>query len=99
MKCTIERRIKVNNEENEKIEYLKKELERKGLKVKISVVLEEKENVKMLSSTKKIDEEKKKVMQKLQSGGSFFKKKGGGGEIEGLKYEKKEVIIKIEVEV
>lgn len=143
MKCEITRRVKVNAEEKEKIEYIKKELEKKGLIVRISVIDEENGEVEYLgrdiskmpemwkmpgmpgmpgmpeisgmwesknimkpteikdpreisnpyrSFKEMLDKEKEKSMNKLKGG------KKGGEPIPGLKYELKEVTIKIEVE-
>ena len=44
MKCEIKRKVKVNAEEKEKIEYIKRELEKKGLKVTISTIIINEEN-------------------------------------------------------
>jgi hypothetical protein len=125
MKCEVKRRIEVNAEEKEKLLYLKRELEKKGLKVKISVDSsstgengkieylgkempsftlnnwESKEiNPKEIkdpyrSFKELLDGEKEKAMLELKGGGW---KKGGGEPIDGMKYELKEVTIKIEVE-
>lgn len=141
MKCEIKRRVEVSVEEKEKIVYLKKELEKRGLKVKISVdtteegkheevqylgremtkmpelwgmpslsgistkILEAKEYMKSReiqnpteinnpyrSFKELLDGEKNKTMSELKGG------KKGGEQVDGMKYELKEVIIKIEVE-
>lgn len=153
MKCEIKRRVDVNAEEKEKLLYIKRELEKKGLKVKISVDTSpesETENVEYLgreptkmpilwgfkpitpgqeteSSTEStttttksfwdneffkpreiknpkeiknpyrsfkelLDGEKEKAMEELKGG------KKGGEPIDGMKYELKQVTVKIEVE-
>jgi hypothetical protein len=125
MKCEVKRRIEVNAEEKEKLLYLKRELEKKGLKVKISVdssstgengkieylgkempsftlnnwgskEINPKEIKDPYRSFKELlDGEKEKAMLELKGGGW---KKGGGEPIDGMKYELKEVVVKIEVE-
>jgi len=153
MKCEVKRRIEVNAEEKEKLLYLKRELEKKGLKVKISVdnsnseegskeveylgremtkmpnlwgysetsetstvtttssnfwenkefmkSREKKQNPKEImnpyrSFKEMLDGEKEEAMLELKGGG--WKKEGGGEPIDGMKYDLREVVVKIEVE-
>ena len=141
MKCEIKRRVEVNAEEKEKLLYLKRELEKKGLKVKISVDSESTEEDEYLgremtkmpnlwgtsetsetstttsnfwgntelfkkkeinpreimnpyrSFKEMLDGEKEQAMLELNGGG-----KKGGEPIDGMKYDLREVTIKIEVE-
>lgn len=134
MKCEIKRRVEVNAEEKEKLLYLKRELEKKGLNVKISVDSESTEEVEYLgremtkmpnlwgtsgtsnfwgntelfkkkeinpreimnpyrSFKEMLDGEKEQAMLELNGGG-----KKGGEPIDGMKYDLREVTIKIEVE-
>jgi len=141
MKCEVKRRIEVSAEEKEKLLYLKRELEKKGLKVKISVdsssigenekieylgkempklwemssstgsftsnIWENREMLKSREINPKeikdpyrsfkelLDGEKEKAILELKGGGW---KKGGGEPIEGMKYDLREVVVKIEVE-